>query len=235
MEQSGHRGTFNRRNVTYHREQVITSHSFFTDIYSALVLKWIDGHIKGRAENSLVAHLHSCTCTRVFPSVKGSGGKSCLKAGNATIFFIDRRQEQGDRGKRTSSFFVLFMLVFSKIMVKSNFFIYLTITQIWSSSFHREWVQIGKFLFWVLSFGGSWFWGMISSLGPCFCSAWFKGKQLTKRDVRKESYIKSYIITLLQHLYCSSVSDLIMIWMNCIFCFKFINRHPQFHKNLFKN
>lgn len=73
------------------------------------MLKRIDGHIKGRAENSLLAHLYSCACTRVLPSVKGPGGKSCLQAGNATIFFIDRQQEQGESNGEV--FILLFIYV----------------------------------------------------------------------------------------------------------------------------
>lgn len=73
--------------------------------------KWIDGHIKGRAENSLLAHLYSCACTRVGPSVKRPGGKSCLQAGNATIFFLDRQQEQGGGESDGEAFLLLFLSV----------------------------------------------------------------------------------------------------------------------------
>lgn len=59
------------------------------------MLKWIDGHIKGRAENGLLAHLYSYACTRVPPSVKRPDGRSCLRAGNATISSPDRQEGAG--------------------------------------------------------------------------------------------------------------------------------------------
>lgn len=73
-------------------------------------LKWFDRHVKGRAENSFLAHLYSCTRTRVAPSVKKPGGKSCLQAGKATIFFTDRQQEPGG-GADGEGFIFLFCYV----------------------------------------------------------------------------------------------------------------------------
>lgn len=70
----------------------------FKAIYSASTVKWIDGHIKVRAKNSLLALLYSYACTRVAPSVMRPDGRSCLQAGNATVSSTDRRQKaEGER------------------------------------------------------------------------------------------------------------------------------------------
>ena len=66
------------------------------------MVKRIDGHIKGRAKNSLLAHLYSCACTRVAPSVMRPDGRSCLQAGNATVSPLltdskNREESQIDR------------------------------------------------------------------------------------------------------------------------------------------
>lgn len=65
------------------------------------MVKWIDGHIKGRAKNSLLALLYSYACTRVAPSVMRPDGRSCLQAGNATVSSTDRRQKQREIDRST--------------------------------------------------------------------------------------------------------------------------------------
>lgn len=70
------------------------SRSCFKDIYSAKMAKWIDGHIKVRAENRLLSLLYSCACTRVPASVMRPDGRSCLQTGNAIVSNADRQQKQ---------------------------------------------------------------------------------------------------------------------------------------------
>lgn len=69
-------------------------HSNFKDIYSARMVRRIDGRVKGRAENRLFAPSYSFACTELLPSVMRPDGRSCLRAGNATVSFTDRQQKQ---------------------------------------------------------------------------------------------------------------------------------------------
>lgn len=69
-------------------------HSNFKDLYSARMVRRIDGRAKGRAENRLFAPLYSFACTELLPSVMRPDGRSCLRPGNATVSFTDRQQKQ---------------------------------------------------------------------------------------------------------------------------------------------
>lgn len=49
----------------------------------------------------------------------GPGGKSCLQPGNATIFFIDRQQEQGRGGGGSNREVFIFLFIYVVVQLFS--------------------------------------------------------------------------------------------------------------------